>query len=184
MAPMPIYVKDDDYRYVFANAQADELAGQEKGQLLGQTDEAIMTPEALAHTRAIDRRILKNGTTYKAEENLGIGGAERTFQTVKFPLLDEQGRATAVCGISTDVTAQKEGLRLRDELAAAQQDAIDELRPISPGDGRATHQGDRASRFLHREARRPDGQGRGLAGNLPRPRRRAGPTAASGSSHA
>jgi PAS domain S-box-containing protein len=128
MAPMPVYVKDDAYRYVFANAQADDLAGQERGQLLGKTDEAIMTPEALAHTRAVDREILEEGTTYGAEETLGIGGVERTFQTVKFPLLDEDGRATAVCGISTDVTAQKEALRLRDELAEAQQQAIDELR--------------------------------------------------------
>lgn len=128
MAPMPVYVKDEDFRYVFANAQADDLAGQERGQLLGQTDEAIMGPEALAHTRTVDRRILERGTTYKAEETLEIGGVERTFKTVKFPLLDEGGRATAVCGISTDITAQKEALRLRDELTAAQQQAIDELR--------------------------------------------------------
>jgi PAS domain S-box-containing protein len=127
MAPMPIYVKDDAYRYVFANAQADVLAGQERGHLLGQTDEAIMSAEALAHTRAVDRKILTEGTTYEAEETLEIGGAERTFQTVKFPLLDERGSATAVCGISTDVTAQREALALRDELSAAQQDAIDEL---------------------------------------------------------
>ena len=55
-----------------------------------------MGPEALAHTRALDRRILEEGTTYKAEETLEINGVERTFQTVKFPLLDEDGRATAV----------------------------------------------------------------------------------------
>lgn len=128
MAPMPVYVKDEDFRYVFANAQADDLARQERGQLLGQTDEAIMAPEALAHTRAVDRRILEKSTTYKAEETLEIGGVERTFKTVKFPLLDEEGRATAVCGISTDITAQKEALQLRDELATAQQQAIDELR--------------------------------------------------------
>lgn len=128
MAPMPVYVKDDDYRYVFANAQADDLAGQERGQLLGKTDEAIMGPEAVTHTRAVDRMILKEGTTYTAEETLEIGGVERTFQTVKFPLLNEEGQATAVCGISTDITAQKEALQLRDELATAQQDAIDELR--------------------------------------------------------
>jgi putative two-component system response regulator len=125
MAPMPVYVKDDTYRYVFANSQAEDLAGQES--LLGKTDESIMTPEALAHTRAIDRRILEEGTTYKAEETLGIGGTERTFQTVKFPLFDEAGQATAVCGISADITAQKEALRLSNELAAAQQQAIDEL---------------------------------------------------------
>jgi PAS domain S-box-containing protein len=128
MAPMPVYVKDEAYRYVFANAQADDLAGQGRGQLLGQSDEAIMSPEALASTRATDRKVLEEGTTHEAEETLGIGGVERTFQTVKFPLLDEDGRATAVCGISADVTAQKDALRLRDELAAAQQKAIDELR--------------------------------------------------------
>lgn len=127
MAPTPIYVKDSTYRYVFANAEADDLAGQATGQLVGQTDEAIMTPEAVRRIRAKDRRILAEGTTYKAEETLGIGGVERTFQTVKFPLLDEEGQPTAVCGISTDITAQKEALRLRDELAAAQLQAIDEL---------------------------------------------------------
>ncbi len=127
MAPMPVYVKDEDFRYVFANAQADDLAGQERGQLLGQTDEAIMSPEALAQTRAADRQILRHGTTYRAEETLEIGGTERTFQTVKFPLFDEDGKATAVCGISTDVTAQKEAIQLRDELTTTQQRAIEEL---------------------------------------------------------
>jgi PAS domain S-box-containing protein len=127
MAPMPIYIKDDNYRYVFANAQADALAGQEPGQLLGQTDEAIMSAEALAPIRAVDHQILVEGTTYEAEETLLLGGVARTFQTVKFPLFDEHARATAVCGISTDVSAQKEALALHDELAAAQQDAIDEL---------------------------------------------------------
>jgi PAS domain S-box-containing protein len=128
MAPMPIYVKDSEHRYVFANAEADTLAGCQRGGLLGQTDEAIMGPEAVAHTRAIDQRVLDEGTTYEAEETLGLGGVRRTFQTIKFPLRDETGRANAVCGISTDITAQKEALRLRDELAATQQHAIDELR--------------------------------------------------------
>jgi PAS domain S-box-containing protein len=127
MAPMSIYVKDDDFHYVFANAQADDLAGQERGRLLGQTDETIMSPEAVARARAADRQILRNGTTYRAEETLEIGGTERAFQTVKFPLFDQAGKATAVCGISTDVTAQKEAIQLRDEMAVAQQRAIKEL---------------------------------------------------------
>jgi putative two-component system response regulator len=127
MAPMPVYVKDEDFHYVFANAQADDLAGLERGQLLGQTDEAIMSPGALARTRAADQQILRHGTTYRAEETLEIGGTERSFQTVKFPLFDEGGKATAVCGISTDVTAQKEAIQLRDELTGAQQQAIEEL---------------------------------------------------------
>jgi two-component system, response regulator RpfG len=59
---------------------------------------------------------------------MAIGDVERTFKTVKFPFVDEQGEVTAVCGISIDITAQKDAVRLRDELSAAQQQAIDELR--------------------------------------------------------
>jgi PAS domain S-box-containing protein len=128
MAPMPIYVKDGSYRYVFANGRADELAGRREGQLVGETDEAIMGPEALEQTRADDRQIFRDGTTHRAEETIEIGGVERTFQSVKFPLLDEKGQATAVCGISIDVTGQRDALHLRDELALAQQQAIEELR--------------------------------------------------------
>jgi PAS domain S-box-containing protein len=128
MAPMPIYVKDGSYRYIFANGRADELAGRGEGELIGETDEAIMGPAALEQTRAEDRQILSDGATHRAEETLEIGGVERTFQTVKFPLLNEKGHAIAVCGISVDVTGQRDALRLRDELAAAQQQAIEELR--------------------------------------------------------
>ena len=126
-APTPIYVKDGDFRYVFANAAADELAGQGDGGLIGKTDEAIMPPRTLAQVRADDRRILAEGTAHQAEEALSVGGVERIFKTIKFPLLDQQGRPTAVCGISADITSQIEALRLRDELADSQQQAIEEL---------------------------------------------------------
>ena len=128
MAPMPIYIKDGSYRYTFANRQADELAGRQVGQLVGETDEAIMGPQALQQTRSDDRQIFNEGTTHRAEETIEIGGVERTFQSVKFPLFNEKGQANAVCGISVDVTAQREALRLRDELAIAQEQAMTELR--------------------------------------------------------
>jgi PAS domain S-box-containing protein len=128
MAPMPIYIKDGSYRYTFANEQADELAGRREGDLVGETDEAIMGPDAVERTRAEDREIFSEGITHRAEETIEIGGVERTFQSVKFPLLDEKGEATAICGISIDVTGQREALHLRDELAIAQQRAIEELR--------------------------------------------------------
>ena len=128
MAPMPIYAKDANHRYVVANAMADEIAGVKRGELVGLTDDAIMPPEGAEIARGTDGRVLDEGSVYEAEEVVEVGDAERTFKTVKFPLLDEQGQITAVGGISADITAENEALRLRDELAAAQQKAIDELR--------------------------------------------------------
>lgn len=128
MAPIPIYAKDSSHRYVVANAKTDELVGLKRGRLVGQADEAVMSPGAVESVSGVDGRILDDGSTYDAEETMEIGGVERTFKTVKFPLIDEQDQITAVCGISIDITAQKEAIQLRDELTAAQQRAIDELR--------------------------------------------------------
>lgn len=127
MAPMPIYAKDATGHYTLANLQADALAGLGEGELVGKTDEAIMSPDALEATRIIDRSMFDEGTPYEAEETLPIGGVERVFKTVKFPLFDEGGRVTSVCGISADITDENEALRLRDELSATQEQAIEEL---------------------------------------------------------
>ncbi len=128
MVPIPIYAKDTSHYYVVANAKADELAGLKRGRLVGRADASIMSPGETESASGIDGRVLDGGSVYEAEEMMVVEGAERTFQTVKFPLTDAQSQITAVCGISIDITAQKEAIRLRDELAAAQEQAIEELR--------------------------------------------------------
>ncbi len=128
MAPMPIYAKDASNRYIVANAKADELAGVERGDLIGLTDAAIMPPEGAKIAKRIDGRVFDEGSTYEADEVVEVGNVKRTFKTVKFPLLGEDGEITAVGGISTDITAENEAIGLRDELATTQQKAIDALR--------------------------------------------------------
>jgi PAS domain S-box-containing protein len=127
MAPMPIYAKDGSGRYVVSNAKADELAGILRGDLLGQTDEAIMPPDAARKAARDDRRVLETGSVHTEEEAVTVGGVRRTFKTIKFPLLDEKGSADAVGGISVDISGDLEAMRLRDELASAQRNAIEEL---------------------------------------------------------
>lgn len=127
MAPMPIYAKDTSHRYVVANAKADELAGMERGKLIGLTDEEIMPPDGARVAREIDRRVLEEGTVYETDEIVEVGDVERTFKTVKFPLLGEKGEISAIGGISADISAENEAIRLSNELAANQQKAIEEL---------------------------------------------------------
>jgi putative two-component system response regulator len=128
MAPIPIYVKDTSHRYVVANAKADELVGVKRGRLVGRADAAILSPGATESASGVDGRVLDGGSIYDAEESMVVAGVERTYKTVKFPLINPQSQITAVCGISIDITAQKDALLLRDELAAAQEQAIEELR--------------------------------------------------------
>jgi PAS domain S-box-containing protein len=127
MAPLPIFVKDRSYRYILANVAADAQVGLEEGELVGKRDEAIMAPETLRRTRAADRKMFADGTAHDSEERVVVGGVERVFKTIKFPLFGEDGEVVSICGISADVTDKNDAIRLRDELTASQRQAIDEL---------------------------------------------------------
>jgi putative two-component system response regulator len=125
---MPIYAKDASGRYVLSNAKADDLAGVERGALLGQTDESIMPPMSAEEAAKSDRDVLADGSVIEAEQFVVVGDVPRTFKTVKFPLLDENGDIDAVGGISADITAELEAVVLRSELASAQRQAIENLK--------------------------------------------------------
>ena len=92
-APVPIYIKDRERRYVIANRVAHEVAGMEPdraGRPDGQRhhvagERADRPPQAT-------EMILEGGATYEAEEQLTIGGTEQTFLTVKFPYRRRRGR--------------------------------------------------------------------------------------------
>jgi PAS domain S-box-containing protein len=127
-APVPIYIKDRDRRYVLANRVAHEAAGLAVGELVGLSDADIMPAEAERHVAESDRRILEYGDTYEAEETLRVGDRQRTFLTVKFPFVDDEGEIAGISGISTDITEKKQAETLREELAEARERAIDELR--------------------------------------------------------
>ena len=127
-APAPIYIKDSKRRYMLANRVAHEVAGLEPNDLIGRTDKDIMPPEAEQHVEANDRKILDAGDTYEAEETIVIGEKERTFLTVKFPYVDDTGQVAGIMGISTDITDKRKAEELREELARAQERAIEELR--------------------------------------------------------
>ena len=127
MAPIGIYAKDISGHYVVANDKADELAGLQPGELVGLTDEAFLSPEELEVGQLSFDRVLEERTSHEREDTVEIGGETKTFKSIRFPLLDEAGEITAVGGISVDITAERAAVRLRDELAAAQQNAIEEL---------------------------------------------------------
>jgi putative two-component system response regulator len=127
-APVPMYIKDLRGRYVIANRVATEVAGLEEGELIGLTDEAIMSPESEALAQEVDRRILVDGETFEGEETLRVGGEERTFLSVKFPYVDDSGEIIGVSGVSADITGQKLATKLQRDFAEEQIRANEELR--------------------------------------------------------
>lgn len=127
MAPIGIYAKDVSGHYIVANDKANELAGLGPGELVGLTDEAFLPAEELELSRLSFQRVVDEQTSHEREDTVEIGGETKTFKSIRFPLLDEEGEITAVGGISVEITAERAAAQLRDELSAAQQNAIEEL---------------------------------------------------------
>jgi PAS domain S-box-containing protein len=127
-APVPIYVKDRQRRYLLANRGAHEVAGLEPGELIGRTDAEVMPPDSERLVAETDLRVLESEETFEREETIRVGEVERTFFTVKFPYVDDSGRVAGISGVSADITAKREAEDLQRELTAAQEQAIEELR--------------------------------------------------------
>jgi PAS domain S-box-containing protein len=127
MAPIGIYAKDVSGHYIVANDKANELAGLQPGELVGLTDEAFLSPEELEIGSLSFQRVVDERTSHEREDTVEIGGEMKTFKSIRFPLLDEEGEITAVGGISVEITAERAAMKLRDELTATQQNAIEEL---------------------------------------------------------
>ena len=105
-----IYLKDDRYRYLFANRAVRLLLGREAADIIGFEDSEFFDPATAESIRRNDARVFENGETLVAEETSTIreSGKTITYRSTKIPLVDGEGRIYALCGISTDITLLKE----------------------------------------------------------------------------
>jgi PAS domain S-box-containing protein len=111
-----IYMRDVDGRYVLVNREYERLFKLHRENIVGLTDHDLF-PEPIADAfRANDLEAFARGVPVQVEEQAPGDQGLRTYVTVKFPLIDADGRAYAVCGISTDITERKQAEeRLRNQ---------------------------------------------------------------------
>lgn len=106
----PVYIKDEAYRYRFANKPVRDLFGVDEASILGATDAAFLDAATVERIRTTDRRVLEYGETVTAEETNRFlaNGAESTYISVKMPLRRPDGSIQGLLGISTDISERKE----------------------------------------------------------------------------
>jgi PAS domain S-box-containing protein len=101
------FAKDRLGRYLFVNREFERVTGRSAADLFGRADDEIFRPELAALFRRNDLRVLQEGRSLEFEETADFGEGIRTFISAKFPLLDSDGVAYAVCGTATDITERK-----------------------------------------------------------------------------
>jgi PAS domain S-box-containing protein len=99
-----VAVKDLDGRYIYVNQAFVTLMGGCEADYVGRTDLEIFDADMAAHLRANDRQVIAERCERVFEEVLEFEGRPRKYNSRKYPLLDSDGRAWAVCLTAEDVT--------------------------------------------------------------------------------
>ncbi len=102
-----IYIKHADGKYMLVNRRYEELFNVSNDEVSGKTDHDIFSADIADVVRQNDLAVLAQRETITSEEDIPHEDGMHTYISVKFPLLDEQGEAYAVAGISTDISEIK-----------------------------------------------------------------------------
>ena len=105
-----IYIKDTQYRYLYANKKTCELFGcASLEEVFGKSDEAFFDAKTVQTIRKMDTEVIEYGHKVTQEEtNTDLStGTTVTYLSTKIPLFDEKGKIYGLCGISTDISERK-----------------------------------------------------------------------------
>jgi signal transduction histidine kinase len=108
-----VYVKDLNGSFRLLSDQPPNEIHAQEGPSSG---EPVFLPPPLSDDfSSHDRMAMEDGDVIAVEENASRADGLHSYISTKYPLFDDDGVATGVCSVSTDITAEK----LVDELAGA-----------------------------------------------------------------
>jgi PAS domain S-box-containing protein len=106
-SPSAIYIKNREGRILLVNGWFEKAYGTPRSQIVGRTSADLFGAENARRLVERDLRVLSTGVSLQFEEELPVRGELRTFLSAKFPLHSADGKISALCGISTDITDRK-----------------------------------------------------------------------------
>lgn len=106
-APVGMYLKDRDGRYLMANPPMAALFGCPVEEAIGQTVARLLPPSEAERIRSYDEEVLARGAPTVREQHLP--GSERFewMMVIRFPIRDAAGTIVQIGGFDVDITAQK-----------------------------------------------------------------------------
>lgn len=110
-APIAIYLKDYDGRYLMINNQGLDNLKRQRDEVLGKTNLELGIPaDVAAHVREVELQVLHSGCVVQSQDTVPLPGGVRSFVSLKFPLPGADGQAAGIGGIAYDVTEQQQAV--------------------------------------------------------------------------
>ncbi len=105
--PAVVYIKDKAGRYTLVNTRYEELFNVRNLEIRGKTDFDILPKPVADQLRTSDSKVLQESRSLQVEEQIQQADGMHTYLAIKFPIYDESGTISGVCGILNDITAVK-----------------------------------------------------------------------------
>lgn len=109
--PVNVYIKDRDSKKILVNkSECNYLGITDSNDLLGKSDFDLYPYETAKISRDEELQVMETLKPILSRETINIknDGTETVFLSSKIPLLDDNGLATGLVGISLDITNIKE----------------------------------------------------------------------------
>jgi len=124
-APLAIYLKSAEHKYLFANREYERLAGCPRAGIIGKNDFDVFPQPVAQLFRDQDEEVAARSEPVDFRETIPLPDGVRSFITSKFPLHTEGGTLRGVAGVCTDIT---ELLQAQARLEQAQSELMAEQR--------------------------------------------------------
>jgi PAS domain S-box-containing protein len=105
--PQKIFHKDRDSHYLYVNDNYAADFGLSPSDFVGKTDYDFYPPELADKYRTDDKAVMDSGELKEVEESYLNQGATRWVQTIKSPIIDNNGQVNSLLGIFWDITEKK-----------------------------------------------------------------------------
>lgn len=109
--PINIFIKNKDFKKILVNkAECQYVGADDPQQVIGKTDFDLYTKNMAQRAQVDDIHVMKTLKPILGKETVNIkkDGSKTYFLTSKIPLLDDDGNANALMGISIDITDLKQ----------------------------------------------------------------------------
>ena len=103
-APVPVFIKSTDGTYLYANASYEKASGMSRGEVLGRTDFDVYPSDLAATYRESDLAAMRTSAPVQSDVPVFLDGEERTFSTVKFPVVNDRDQVLGICGMAVDIS--------------------------------------------------------------------------------